>query len=285
MTNRFFFILPVLALVFIGCPNPDDDKNGNNIFKGKIAFEDRESVKIIDLETGRLREISNLTDPFVKPNGNIIAVIPSKGLFEFTSEGQQVRRIVEQKELAPYYNDAFRFPQLSPDGRFIAYEGSTSIENVFVIDAQSGALVATIGDNNSERYGRPQWLPTGELTVEGRAAKKGIYRVSNDFGVGPRIDRMQTPHHHAVSPDGSMVAAVQNGEIWLMNIDGSNAKMIWNATTPGDWPTWSKDSKYIAVDHDCDIKLIPVHGGMVNSVGGRWNFEDACPHSAQMHWF
>lgn len=66
----------------------------------------------------------------------------------------------------------------------------------------------------------------------------------------------------SASPDGKVLAFVQDGAVWKMNIDGTNMVQLTKSASP-HWPSWRSDGKYLVVlseidGHDC-TKANPEH--------------------------
>ena len=101
-------------------------------------------------------------------------------------------------------------PQLSPDGRWVAYQ-------VTVPDVPANRnrtqlfVVAAAG-------GEPKQLTTG-----------------NSSATSPRW-----------SPDGGRIAFTTGGQVWTMKPDGSDLKQVTNISTGASDPVWSPDGRSIA---------------------------------------
>ncbi|MCB1489330.1 MAG: PD40 domain-containing protein, partial [Bauldia sp.] len=71
----------------------------------------------------------------------------------------------------------------------------------------------------------------------------------------------------AVSPDGTQVAFVYAGQIWIVPIDGGEATALTGAPFYSSHPVWSPDGKRIAFSADrhgnADIFVVSVDGGPV----------------------
>src|ERR1044071_2763266 len=105
-------------------------------------------------------------------------------------------------------------PQLSPDGRWVAYQ-------ITVPDVAANR-------NRTQIYlipstgGEPKQLTSGNASAS-------------------------TPRW---SPDGRRLAYTTGGQVWTMNPDGSDAKQLTNISTGASDPVWSPDGKWIAFASD-----------------------------------
>ncbi|HKP85002.1 MAG TPA: S9 family peptidase, partial [Blastocatellia bacterium] len=105
-------------------------------------------------------------------------------------------------------------PQVSPDGRWIAY---------------------TIADTDK---------PANKRTTQ-------VYLISVDGGEARQLtSEKQSSTSPRWSPDGKRLAFVsaRDGEsqIWVMDVEGGGVKKITNISTGADGPVWSPDGKWIA---------------------------------------
>src|SRR5262245_61972109 len=105
-------------------------------------------------------------------------------------------------------------PQLSPDGRHVAYViGDVNFDANRVVNQ---IYVVPIGG------GEPKQLTKG-----------------NSSATSPRW-----------SPDGKKIAFVTGNQIWVMDADGDNKDQITRTSTGAGGPVWSPDGKWIAFTSD-----------------------------------
>ncbi len=76
-----------------------------------------------------------------------------------------------------------------------------------------------------------------------------------------------------------------------MGVDGSKPKQITTSDRTESWPTWSPDSKWVAVNNDgCDVFLVPIAGGAAVDLGAKFSstFGGGATHCVssrgQMDW-
>jgi dipeptidyl aminopeptidase/acylaminoacyl peptidase len=105
-------------------------------------------------------------------------------------------------------------PQLSPDGRTVAY-------TVGVVDMAANRVVNQI-------Y---------VVSVDGGNPRQ----ISGDKGSS------SSPRW---SPDGRRIAFVTGGQIWTMKPDGGDREEVTKISTGAGGPVWSPDGKWIAFDSD-----------------------------------
>jgi hypothetical protein len=142
-------------------------------------------------------------------------------------------------------------PAISPDGQRIALttgrkEGIvTTGDQVIVID-RAGKLLATF-----EGFGDPAFLPDGGLIVAGAALNgerrnEGLHVIDRGLRTPRRLGSgNETARWPAVSPDGSRIAFVRNGEVWTMAASGADAKPMITGSD-ARYPAWSPDGRYLA---------------------------------------
>jgi dipeptidyl aminopeptidase/acylaminoacyl peptidase len=105
-------------------------------------------------------------------------------------------------------------PQLSPDGRWVAYQ--IGVPDVAANRSRTQIYVVPAGG------GEPKQLTSGPSSAT-------------------------TPRW---SPDGRKIAFLNGGQIWTMDPDGSDKKQVTRISTGADGPVWSPDGRLIAFASD-----------------------------------
>lgn len=197
--------------------------------------------------------IQNARYPEVTPNGEIVHIDYSPYQIcktDFTNSSKKSILSLSPSPYTPEYKEYAESPRLSYNQKYIAYSGSdnSSISKIYVIDANTGDLVASIGEQQlHQAYYGPNWAPDGSIYVTGwQNVLRGIYKISNDFKTVTLIDSTFDIYYDvSLSPDGKQLTFVSDGAIWTMNSDGTNPKLVHNGTINFSLPNWSPDGKYI----------------------------------------
>ena len=147
-----------------------------------------------------------------------------------------------------------RFPQFSPDGRYLAYVSYKSGVANIVVRSAEGGLVG--GTNYNSTTSSPSISPSGQLAFSSAMSNDGsmeIY-VSNIDGSSPRrLTRTQKGIN--ISPrwnprTGREIAFISNRggspQIYVMDSSGANQRPLVARGGHSDSPSWSPDGRYIA---------------------------------------
>jgi hypothetical protein len=217
-----------------------------------------DNIALIDLATSVRRRLTD--DPITldnhpawSPDGSRIAFArgPEMGpghIYVMEADGTDVRQLTQG-------SGSDRNPAWSLDGARIAFARSGNLGfEVYVMDAD-GSNITAVTSLSAESAPSPSWSPDGSriaLDVNG-----AIHVVSVD---GTGLQRLSQELPKGVldmspswSPDGTQIAfmrytnddvadAAEDGDIWIVDADGTDATRITRGPAIDAWPAWVSGS-------------------------------------------
>jgi Tol biopolymer transport system component len=158
-------------------------------------------------------------------------------------------------------------PKWSPDGTRIAFVSNrTGRYRVHVMDADgSNVRQISLASNISDGY--PTWSPDGTQIAFDREtlpASESSIVIADALGTSETVlveSATQSLRSPSWSPDGTKFAYFSAGNIWVMNVDGSNPVNLTAGTGqhPGP-PDWSPDGTRILFKRNSDFWVMDADG-------------------------
>jgi Tol biopolymer transport system component len=140
----------------------------------------------------------------------------------------------------------------SPNGQFLVYAKNSMIVRYDFASSTETPIVAT-GTTSTEPMVSPNnaevvltWSPTG---VDFEIAK---VPATGGTPVNLTNDPINSDRSPVWSPNGQQIAWVKNGNIWVMDANGTNQVQLTTSGNAG-WPAFSPNGQYLAYVDNGDI--------------------------------
>ena len=276
----------VLVSVAAGCESEPGVDSGGSLAstEGQLAFmratsfdgpeidSDIYTINVDGSEERRLTDTPGLDGfPSWTPDGERIAFASDRDggnweLYTMNADGSQQRRLTN----TPYQDESVT--AWSPNGEKIAYVTDVIDYPVIRIMNSDGSGQRQLTSGNW-----PSWSPDGEKIVyTAYAGERPHLAVMNadgsesrslDASLLQRLSGRVSDEEPAFSPNGETIAfaSENDGEIYVMNSDGSGRTRLTDLPSYDHWPpTWSPDGERIAFTSE-DKKGSEIY--MMNSDG------------------
>jgi YVTN family beta-propeller protein len=202
-------------------------------------------------------------DPAWSPDGSKIAWSRENSIWVMNGDGSNPVQLTSG--LVGYR------PHWSPDGQWVSFTGYTGVYShdvVAMVPAAGGTLINLCNDPALECFDEA-WSPNGdEITFVASPVsgtfKTDIYKLNIHTLVQTRLTTVGDAGAATWSPDGAHIAYFRSSNLYLMDPDGSNNRIL---PLPG-YPqqiSWSPDSRRIATPSgnmdESEIYVIDVASG------------------------
>ncbi|WP_286833384.1 hypothetical protein [Sphingobacterium sp. UBA7038] len=255
--NKLFYIVIAIVLLLSGCsknnePNPDG--GGKNYGVGYIFNKlGLQGIRKLNLSNG---EISDVLPAWPSAGWDIgwsgktgvkkeePASYDTRYIIFDVANGATIREI--KYEPAGYRGG---LPYLSPDGTLLALSPTLN-EGLVVLNMEGKVLrnISGYGSSHNFEYLDPiAWEPSGSILFKKYG---GLWRTLSDFSRATKVREIPFSDWNGeatASPDGKKIAIPAGNHIWLMNSDGSDFHAITESNQKEIMPSFSPDSKFIAI--------------------------------------
>jgi len=286
--------------------------DGKRLLAGGVRVDlwDLDTRKKVLTLPGKLAQ----NDAVLSPSGRLLAAGSDDGLVRIweTATGRQVR--VMKGRPGMLYDLAW-----SPDSRYIAASGTRSI-GIMVWNSSTGALrmhlarrlkralsvsfspdsmllAAAVGDNTVRVWdvmlgrslttlngrGTAGFSPDGKALVSGGPGLLKAWKVQRGWAVFLLRAHQRAVQHHALSPDGSLLATSAGTEVKLWRLPQCRLLKAWkeHGLSAASFLSFSPDGSRLAqACNDGQIKIIDAramkelhafHGGLRNAAACVWS--------------
>ncbi len=150
------------------------------------------------------------------------------GIFVIDDDGSNFTRLIKKSITGN--------PRWSPDGKWIVFErnrfinANRSVSSIWIMDTDGTNLrqiTAPVPGSESDRY--PSFAPDGQqilfVRYQNQGKNKSINILNLETGQIRKISEISA-HWPEWSPDGQQIVFSFNGDLWIMNADGNNARQL-----------------------------------------------------------
>jgi Tol biopolymer transport system component/DNA-binding winged helix-turn-helix (wHTH) protein len=248
----------------------------------RVLLANRRTNQLIDLDVENGKESTlaftqDVAEPAVARRGNRLA-------YARTHENVNIwgTSVVPGSPEAPRLmvssTRAQKAPDISPDGKRIAFESDRSgVREIWVSDIDGGNAVQ-LSHLNHPLSGSPRWCPRGHLIAFDSKAggQASVYVVDPDGGVPRKMfTKIKGPSVPTWSRDGNWIyfSSEQNHEIYKMPTQGGEAIVV----AKGQWINNAKESVdgewlyFVEGDADSEIRVVSSRGGQDRPLEGMPN--------------
>ena len=117
-------------------------------------------------------------------------------------------------------------PDLSPDGRFVAFAAGTSAHMRIFVRAVDGSTAISLSSDSATEDAQPRWSPDGKQVLY---LSHGALRLAPAFGGESRVvvpSSSDTVSTATWSPDGQRIAFVRGDSLYVSGISGDSVRFV-----------------------------------------------------------
>lgn len=146
-------------------------------------------------------------------------------------------------------------PRISPDGSRLLIQKKDKRVNLYIYDLKRETLQRLTDEQGDEWH--PMWMPDGKRVVFNSTRHGGstgnLYWKAIDASI-PEERLLQSDswqHPFSSSHDQRLLAFDENGDIWILNLEGNReARALFTTKFDEGWPKFSPDGHWLAYESD-----------------------------------
>ncbi|MCH7809029.1 MAG: PD40 domain-containing protein, partial [Chloroflexi bacterium] len=206
-----------------------------------IAWSRDQDVYVMAQDgSGQTRLAEDAGFPTWSPDGSMIAFASQGDVFAMRADGSKIENLTDN----PDGWDSI--PAWSPDGTQIAFVSNRDGNLEIYVMNSDGSDQTRLTERVQEEDSRPSWSPDGsEIAFGGMTEERRrdiLVMNADGSSVSELTSAVEGENNDAPSwaPDGIRIAFVSEGDIHLIDADGSNFVNLTNdPTSPDVDPAWS----------------------------------------------
>ena len=192
---------------------------------------------------------------------------PHEDIYVINADGSSLTRLTTDP--AADYDPAW-----SPDGAHIVFRSRRDgNDEIYVMNADGSEQTNLTNDPAMDLS--PVWSPDGSQIAfaSDRYGNQSTLWLMNADGSEQRRISDETGEYPAWSPDGTQLAfdhqtfSASVFDIWVMNVDGSAARLLAGGPTSQQGPAWSPDGRQIAFESEFEAESHFDHVWLMNADG------------------